>query len=386
MIRVLHVLGGTERGGIETWVLNVLRKLDRTRFSMDILVHEPERGAYEDEMRDLGARILRCPHFRRPWKYAFDFVRYLSTFGPYEVVHTHGGYFSGLNMLLAMLWRVPVRIVHSHNDLRWLRQQEGLSRQLYYLMMGVLVRRCSTMGLAASRDAAEDYYGIAWESSGKFSILPCGVDLEPFSRPYDAHSVRRELGLPPEALVIGHVGRFTLQKNHPFILEIFREVLIQDPKAVLVLAGDGLLEPHTRTLVKQMNMGDKVLFLGSRPDIPRLLITCIDVFLFPSLFEGLGLALVEAQAAGLRCVISDAIPEEADLVPDLVTRLSLSQPPGAWAEALLATARKPVPVSSAEALAVIASSPYNIHQSVKSLERVYEDSVFNSRARALSMT
>lgn len=386
MIRVLHVLGGTERGGIETWVLNVLRNLDRTRFSMDILVHGQERGAYEDEMRGLGARILRCPHYRRPWKYAFDFVRYLSAFGPYDVVHTHGGYFSGLNMLLAMLWRVPVRIVHGHTAERYLRQQEGIFRQVYYRTMGMLVRKCSTIELAASRAAAEDYYGHNWESCGKVSILPCGVDLRPFRHPYDAHSVRQELGLPSDTLVVGHVGRFTLQKNHPFILEIFREVLVRDPNAVLVLAGDGLLESQVRTRVKQMSLEDRVLFLGSRPDIPRLLITCIDVFLFPSLSEGLGLALVEAQAACLRCVISDAIPKEADLVPDLVTRLSLSQSPGAWAEALLATALKPVPVSPAEALAIITSSPYNIHQSVKSLERIYEDSVFNSVARALSMT
>lgn len=371
MKRILHVVGGTCRGGIETWLLHVLRNIDRDRFAMDFFVHTPEEGSYDREIRELGSLIVRCPHFRHPWKYARQFLRCLSVNGPYDVVHTHGGSFSGWNMLLAMLAGVPLRIVHSHNDLRWLRRREGPLRSTYFTIMTPLVRRCSTVGLAASRQAAEDYYGMNWEVSGKFKIVYCGIELDTFSLAHDRDNVRNELGIPSDAFVIGHVGRFTAPKNHPFMFEILRETLKRDPRTLLVVVGDGLLESDARSVVTEMQIEDNVLFLGSRPDVPRLLLGCMDAFLFPSLSEGLGLAFIEAQAAGLPCVISDVIPPEADIVPPLVTRLSLSQPASIWADALLAT-RSARRIPQEEVLTAVAESQFNIVRSVKALEEIYE--------------
>lgn len=372
MRRILHVLGGTHRGGIETWLVHVLRHIDRQRFAMDFFVHDDQKGAYDQEIEGLGSRIIRCPHYRRPWRYARDLIGCLRRHGPYDVVHTHGGHFSGWNMLLALLAGVPVRIVHSHNDLRWLRRREGRMRHGYYMIMNPLVMRCSSAGLAASRLAAEDYYGTNWEASGKFRVLYCGVDLTPFGQQCEPDVVRKSLGIPYDALVVGHVGRFTLQKNHPFMFEILKEALKRKPRTLLLLAGDGLLESDAKSQVRRMSLQDKVLFLGSRSDVPRLLLGCVDVFLFPSLFEGLGLALIEAQAAGLPCLISDAIPPEADVVPPLIRRLSLSQPAELWAEAMLATISAQPRVSQREALATVMNSPFNIDSGVKKLEEFYE--------------
>lgn len=372
MKRILHVVGGTHRGGIETWLVHVLRRIDRRRFAMDFFVHDDQKGAYDHEIEGLGSRIIRCPHYRRPWKYARHFIACLKSHGPYDIVHTHGGYFSGFNMLLAALVGVPVRIVHSHSDSTWLRQREDWSRAVYCTVMDPFVQRCSTAGLAASRFAAEDYYGMNWKASGKFGILHCGVDLRPFKQPHASSAVRSELGIPLDAFVIGHVGRFTDPKNHPFMLEIVREVLNRAPKTLLMLAGDGCLEPQAKAQVREMKLEDKVLFLGSRGDVPRLLLGCMDVFLFPSLFEGLGLALIEAQAAGLPCVISDVIPPEAEVVQPLITRLSLSQPAGLWADALMATRSRPRPVSQPKALAAVMDSPFNIDTAVRNLEEFYD--------------
>jgi glycosyltransferase involved in cell wall biosynthesis len=275
-------------------------------------------------------------------------------------------------MLLALLVGVPVRIVHSHNDLRWLRRQEGRARRAYYWMLGPFVRSCSSAGLAASRLAAEDYYGARWEPSGKFRVLYCGVDLNPFRVRYEPDAVRKELGIASDAFVVGHVGRFTLQKNHPFMFEILHAALQREPRTRLVLAGDGLLESESRVQARRMKLEDKVLFLGSRADVPRLLLGCMDVFLFPSLFEGLGLALIEAQAAGLPCVVSNVIPPEADVVAPLITRLFLSQPADVWADALLATRSASPPVSQTKALSAVIDSPFNIDRAVKTLEEFYE--------------
>ena len=370
--RILHVLGGTHRGGIETWLVHVLRRIDRRRFAMDFFVHDDQKGAYDHEIEALGSRIIRCPYYRRPWKYARHFIACLKNHGPYDIVHTHGGYFSGLNMVLAALAGVPVRIVHSHNDLRWLRLREGTMRHAYYRIMSPLVLRWSSAGLAASRLAAEDYYGMDWEASQKFRVLSCGVDLKPFGQQYEPTVVRKDLGIPNDAFVIGHVGRFTDPKNHPFMFEIVREVLNRAPKTLLMLAGDGCLEPQAKAQVREMKLEDKVLFLGSRGDVPRLLLGCIDVFLFPSLCEGLGLALIEAQAAGLPCVISDVIPPEADVVIPLITRLSLSHSAEVWADALMAARSKSRQISQPEALAAIMDSPFNVERSVKSLQDFYE--------------
>jgi glycosyltransferase involved in cell wall biosynthesis len=172
--------------------------------------------------------------------------------------------------------------------------------------------------------------------------------------------------------VIGHVGRFAEQKNHVFLLEIAAEVAKREPKMRLLLLGEGSLRSDIEQKVLEMGLSDRVIFAGTRPDVPEIMGSIIDVFLFPSLYEGLPLVLLEAQAAGLPCIFSDAIAEETDTVKPLLQRLSLSQPPLDWAHAVLAQQNLPSAITQFDALSLVETSPFNIETSVKKLESIYQ--------------
>ncbi|MBI5249431.1 MAG: glycosyltransferase [Desulfomonile tiedjei] len=369
--RILHVLDSLERGGIAAWLMTVLRNIPRDGFQMDFLVHTDKACAYDDEARALGATIINCPGHRNFLSYASRFSRIMRECGPYDVVHGHCQRFTGLNLLLASRAGVPTRIAHSHNDLRSLASSWRPARRFYHCLMDRLIDRYATVGLAASRMAAEDLFGDDWQSDPRWRILFCGIDFTPFREEHDRSALGVELGLPDDSKVIVHVGRFTHQKNVPFILEVFSHALKKDPRLRLIFVGDGPLEDITKEQVVRQKLANEVTFLGSRPDVPRLLLGVADLFLFPSLYEGLGLAFVEAQAAGVPCLVSATIPEEADVVPTLVRRLSLSLPSSVWAEEALQLLERERPVSRQQALALAERSPINVADSLKQLEAVY---------------
>ena len=371
-IRILHIVGGMNRGGVETWLMHVLRHIDRERYQMDFLVHTLEPCAYDDEIRALGSRIIACPHPHRPWRFAPQFLRILREHGPYDIVHSHVHHYSGFTLWLAKQAGVPMRIAHSHNDTTTGDRAAGLMRKFYLRMMEQAIRRAATHGLACSHRAAAALYGRQWQRDPRWQVLYYGIDLAPFREALSADSatVRAELGLPPEALVIGHVGRFAPQKNHEFLIDIFAEIARREPRAHLLLVGDGPLRGSIEAKVRALGLQERVTFTGLRADVPRLMAAAMDLFVFPSIYEGLGLVLVEAQAAGLPCVLSDVIPHEADVVPALIHRLALQADAATWAERVLAVAVQR-PLSAAEALATVEASPFAIQQSVSRLEAVY---------------
>lgn len=371
-IRILHVVGGMVRGGIETWLMHILRHIDRDRFHMDFLVHRTDPCAYDDEIRSLGSRIIPCTLDRwRPWAYAANFSRILREYGPYDVVHSHVHHFSGYVLRIAKQAGVPLCIAHSHNDTSAQEAKAGLYRQLYRRLTQSWISRYANVGLGCSNFAAADLFGSKWESDRRWQILYYGIDLTPFREAIDKEAIRRELGIPSDAFVIGHVGRFVEQKNHEFLIEIAAEVAQREPKMHLLLLGEGELRSQISRKVEQIGLSDRVTFAGTRPDIPHLMRGAIDVFLFPSLHEGLGLVLVEAQAAGLLCIISDVVPPEADLVKSLVQRLSLSQPASEWAKVLLTHRDAKFSIAQSDALAVVETSRFNINVSVKDLENIF---------------
>jgi len=371
-IRILHVPDSMDRAGIETWLLHVLRHINRDRFKMDFLYHTDRTCDYDDEILSLGSNIIPCLHPHVPCIFAANFRRVMRDWGPYDVVHSHVHHFSGFVLKMAHRAKVPLRISHSHNDTSSIEGRSGWVRHTYLSLMKRWIDLHSNLGLAASQKAAIDLYGPDWRSKAHRRILYCGVDLSPFLSPCDAKAVRTELGIPSRAFVIGHVGRFDRQKNHEFLIDVFFEVLKREPGARLLLVGDGTLRPAIERRMIPTPVSDRVMFLGSRPDVPRLMRGAMDVFLFPSLYEGLGLALVESQAAGLPSVVSDVIPEEADVVKPLVRRLSLSQPASSWAEEILAHRATRNTQHNQEAIDLVLQSPFNIDRCVKSLEQLYE--------------
>jgi glycosyltransferase involved in cell wall biosynthesis len=369
---VLHVVGGMVRGGVETWLMHVFRNIDRSRYRMDVAVHTTMPCAYDGELRSLGIRILPCTGPSWPISYAVRFSRLLKENGPYDVVHSHVYHYSGFVLRLAYQAGVPIRIAHSHNDTRVTRAKDGLLRRCYVALASRWIRQYATCGLAASRRAAEALFGPQWEEDPRWRTLYYGHDLRPFETEVDPAAVRRELGIPPHARVVGHVGRFHEQKNHKFLVEIARQLASRDPQIVFLLVGDGPLRPAIAALAREAGLGDRVKFALVRADVPRLMKGAMDVFLLPSLHEGCPLVLAEAQAAGLPCIISDVIAEEADVVGSLMTRLSVTQPAQVWAEAVLAAMAEGRTVDPWLALKTITRSRFSLQNCVNELAAVYD--------------
>ncbi|RUR76293.1 putative glycosyltransferase EpsF [Chlorogloeopsis fritschii PCC 6912] len=361
------------RGGIETWLMHILRHIDRDRFQMDFLVHTNQLCAYDQEIRTLGSQIIPCPLNRlQPWNYAANFRRILQVYGPYDIIHSHVHHFSGYILRLAHNSGIPIRIAHSHNNTSWVEAKAKWHRRLYLDLMKAWIARYATLGFGCSRQAIVDLFGSTGNTHLHQQILYCGIDLASFRDSVDLVTVRSELGIPKDAFVIGHVGRFEPQKNHAFLLEIAAEVAKREPKMHLLLVGVGSLRSDIEKKIAQLGLSDRVIFAGSRSDVPRLMQGAMDVFVLPSLYEGLGLVLVEAQAAGLPCIFSDVIPEEADVVKPLVKRISLSQSASAWAEAVLTVPNNASILTRIDALNIVEKSAFNIETSIKKLLEVYE--------------
>jgi glycosyltransferase involved in cell wall biosynthesis len=197
--------------------------------------------------------------------------------------------------------------------------------------------------------------------------------LSPFVREVLPSLVRQEWNIPADAWVIGHVGRFEPQKNHDFLVRVAAEVVRQKPNTYLVLVGQGSLRSQVEQQVETLKIGDRVIFTGPRSDIAAILLGCFDAFIFPSIHEGLGVVLVEAQAAGLPCLASDVVPIEADVVPNLVRRLPLEQSPVEWAHTLLTHVQNTPRKSVQETLPSLKQSPFNMENSVPLLEALYSE-------------
>lgn len=373
-VRILQVVGGLYRGGIETWLMHILRHIDREQYRMDFMVHTSEACAYDEEVRALGSQIYPCLGKRRPWVYAQNFRRILREHGPYDVIHSHVHHYSGYVLRLAQEAGVPVRIAHSHSSQSSVTvsdEQANVLRKLYLVMMKRWIRQHATYGLAASRKAAEALFGAEWDAVLNRKIFYYTIDLAPFRQPLDPAAVRAELGIPADAFVVGHVGTFTPVKNHSFLLEVAAELAKIEPKMRLVLVGDGYLRPSIEEQACKMGLAEQVLFTGLRSDVPRLMRGAMDVFVMPSLYEGLPIAGVEAQSAGIPAVLSDTITNEVDLIPELVRHISLAQPASNWAQAILQATNGQPAISRQAALHIVEQSPFNIQTSVRYLEDLY---------------
>jgi glycosyltransferase involved in cell wall biosynthesis len=370
-LRVLHVVGGMNRGGVETWLMHVLRHIDRSVFHMDFLVHTQEPCLYDDEIRSYGSNIIPCLHPSRPLRYADNFARALRDYGPYQVLHSHVHHYSGVTLRLAYQRGIPVRIAHSHNDTVRQDADAGLGRKLYLAAMTRLIGRYATVQLACSARAGRSLLRRRAAAAQTWETLYYGIDMAPFDPAASTGDGRAEFGIPPQACVVGHVGRFDEQKNHTFLIDIAAELARRDPTMCLLLVGDGPLRPSIEMKVSELGLARNVRFAGVRSDVPRLMKCAMDVFLFPSLFEGLGLVLVEAQAAGLPCVFSDVVPQEADVVGPLIRRVALSQPASVWADAVVKARDPRRIISKSAAFGQARQSAFNIEAAVKRVEQVY---------------
>jgi glycosyltransferase involved in cell wall biosynthesis len=231
------------------------------------------------------------------------------------------------------------------------------------------IRRYATCGLAASRIAAIELFGDRWEADRRFKVLHYGIGLESFQNIIHPEKVREELAIPVGAPVVGHVGSFIPRKNHKFILDIAQAVFRTRPEVRFLFVGDGTVRPEIEARAKAMGISESVHFCGIRTDVPRLM-RCMNALVMPSLWEGLPMTLIEAQAAGLPCIASDSITQEAKILPGRLTLLSLSTGPAEWAEQII-TALDGGTIDERTALKAIAHSDFSIERSTTSLSQVY---------------
>lgn len=343
-MKILHVLGKFDHGGVETWLVQLLAQMDRSRYQMDFIVHTTEPGAYDQQILEKGARIIPCLHTHNPVQYAKNFFSILKEYGPYDCVHSHVQYYSGYVLLLASMAGVPARIAHTHTADP--EEGTGFTRQMYRGAMRALIQANVSAGIAVSKFAGRALVP-SWERDARWRLIPYGIDTSRFTEVIDREQLRNELGIPAGAWVVGHVGRFVDVKNHPKILEVAEVLCKRDPNVHLLFVGAGVLRPGIEAQVAALGLTKRVTFAGLRPDVPRVLQGAMDAFLFPSKYEGLPIALMEAQLAGLSCVASDVITPEAALHQDMVKWLSLSQPAEIWADALQEIQQRQTPVAVA---------------------------------------
>ncbi|WP_047983977.1 glycosyltransferase family 1 protein [Ornithinibacillus californiensis] len=327
-IRVLQVVGGMNRAGTETMLMNIYRNIDRRKVQFDFISYYRDEAHYDSEIRELGGRVIQLTKTNS----ISELVRTMKEFGPYDVVHAHTLYHSGIAFLAAFLAGVKVRIAHAHTTLD---DENGLVRKLYISFMRYVIRMFSTNLLACSEEAGRYLFGRKGISGGDYSFFPNVIDYKQFldEPTSQLNTFKLEEGLG-KRVVIGHIGRFIDAKNHRFLLEIMNCLLAKDPSMKLLLVGDGDNKSFIEKQVKQLGFEENVSFVGIRDDIPTM-IHAMDVFVFPSTYEGLGMVLLEAQAGGIPCVVSQAIQPEADLGIGLMTKLSLEEGTEVWASKIL---------------------------------------------------
>lgn len=375
-VRVAQILGKMNGGGAEQVVMNYYRATDRSRVQFDFFLFKSSKLVPAEEIKAMGGGLYLLCGFKNPVRYVRTLTALLRE-NNYNIVHCHLSTLSFLPLLAAKRAGVPVRIIHNHSTSGGRRE---LARNIAKALFKPLARAFATRRFACSEHAARWMYGAApvvglseknipEALDGRVvRIMRNAIDIGLFRfDPSKRSAMRGELGAAGGTLLFGHVGRFCPQKNQRFLVEIFREILRVHPNSKLVMAGVGEDMELIRALTAAMGISERVVFAGQRSDVDRLY-CAIDCFLLPSNYEGLGMAGVEAQCAGLYCLFSDKVPREA-AVSDGAQFLSLGTPAADWACAAVSCAR----LRNEKAAEQVAAAGYDIGEEAEKLCVFYEE-------------
>ncbi|PFS63111.1 glycosyl transferase family 1 [Bacillus cereus] len=327
--RVLHIVSAMDRGGAETLLMNVYRNIDREIVQFDFVSHKSEESDYDKEIIALGGKIHRISSLGQlgPLSYIKELVKVMSD-NQYVAVHAHTDYQGGIVAIAAKIAGIKIRICHSHSN-NW-PMGSGIKGKVLLSFLRTVITYVGTNYCACSVESARFLFQKNIDNS-KVKIMKNAIDINQFVNVniQEDNTVRDEFNIPVEKKVIGHIGRFSESKNHIFILKVFNEVLKYDPNFMLVLVGDGPLKNSIELESKRLGIYEKVRFLGVRKDIPRI-IRMFDVFLFPSLFEGFGIVALEAQCAGVPCVVANTITKNVDMGLGIISFVSLDENLKIW--------------------------------------------------------
>lgn len=360
-IHVLHVLGGVGLGGAESRIMDLYRQMDTEKIQFDFLVHASavKRGFqemrradidvekrnkktdtsvrkpqfYDEEIQAMGGHIYVLPKFKvyNYFSYRKAVKAFFAAHNEFQVVQGHMTSTAGIYLPVAKKAGVPVTVAHARNA-GVVKGLKGAATKFFRRGLAKKADYC----FACSALAGQDVFGGEAMKAGKVKIIHNAIDVGRFTYNEKVRQeVRSQLGISGE-LVLGHVGRFEYQKNHPYLLDVFAAVCKERPDARLLLLGDGEDRPAMEEKCRRLGVAGQVTFLGNRRDADRFY-QAMDFFLLPSFFEGLPGVLVEAQAAGLRCIASDTVTREAKAT-ELVTYMSIQEQAGLWAREILSQA------------------------------------------------
>ena len=361
MKRILFISQYLNRAGTEAFMMNVFRGVDHSRFQADFLLYNWKQTDYSKEVEAAGNKVWRVPSRRES---PIGWYRSLNRFfkehaQEYSAIHFCGNGLTAIApIVLAYHFGVPVRICHSHNS-----SLKGLHNKLFHLLQRGIAKRLTTHHFACSTQAAKWFFG-----NSPAVIVKNGIDVQRFAFNSETREkVRLQNGISPTVKVIGHIGRLETEKNHTFLVEIFAEYCKSQPDTLLMLVGKGSLMNAIKEKTERLNISDKVCFMGERSDVSDLL-QAMDLFLMPSTFEGQPFVLIEAQCAGLPCLISDVINQDICLT-DNVKSYSLDQSSKGWADEIAALLALYQRKSEHK---MIEQKGYSIAETISYLEKVYE--------------
>ena len=364
-IRVLEVLGRMDRGGAEAMIMNLYRKMDRSRVQLDFMVHTQDHCLFDDEIKQLGGHIYRVPRFKvynffsykRAWK------QFFKKHPEHRVIHGHMGATAAIYLHEANK-ADRFTIAHSHSA-----GKIETAKDILYKIFSWPTRFVSKQFFGCSTEAGIARYGNKVVQGPQYKNFPNAIDLDKFNYREEVRTrLRNEFMVSPKQPLIIHVGRLTAAKNPEMILKVFKEIVKQDTNAICLWVGTGELEEKYKGLIKTAGLEDRIRMTGVRSDIPELL-QAADAFLFPSLWEGLPVSVIEAQATGLPCVIADTISKEVEVSP-LVEWHSLAESPEQWAERCLQLAKSSMQ-KRLSPIDDVRKAGYDINESVKQLSEFY---------------
>lgn len=363
-IRVAQIIGKWLGGGVEAVVMNYYRYIDKSKIQFDFICDEDSTNIPYEEIEKLGGKVILIPPYQKVLKYHKELKRVLKE-GKYKIVHSHINTLSVFSLFAAKCAGVPVRIAHSHSTTNKKEKKKNLIKQV----LRPFSKLFATDYMCCSELAGRWLFGNKEFDKGNVYILNNAIDLDKFK--YDEKirkEKRKELGIKDDTLVIGHVGRFVEQKNHRFLIDIFNEVHKQHENSILLLAGQGPLMEEMKEKVKTLGIEASVKFLGQRNDINELY-QAFDVFCLPSLYEGLPVVGVEAQATGLLCVFSDYMTKETKVL-NTTEFLSLKQKTIEWANCIIEAKKKFKRKNKREE---IANNNFDISVEANKLENKYNE-------------
>ncbi len=335
MIKVLHVIEKMDRGGAETFIMNVFRSIDRTKVMFDFLVASVDPGAYDGEIYELGGEVFRVP--LKQGKYLGRFFtdkerkRFFSQHPQYDAIHLHLSSLSNVSTLLAARSAgVKMRIIHSHST----REGGSLLHVIPHFLNRLRVSYLGTHFFACSLSAASWMYGNRVKSTDR-KIIKNGIDCDRYVFSSQARAaIRAEFRIPETSTAVGSIARFSPVKNQKFLMDVFAYIINANAEAKLILAGDGPLYHELTEYAKSKGLQRDVIFTGARSDVNRIL-SALDVFALPSLYEGFPVSAVEAQASGLYCLLSEAVTREVKLTEKVEFLETGSRNAALWANAIM---------------------------------------------------